>query len=330
MAVVASCNWGDYDWTTHALDHVGSTQAPFTGIYDIALVTEHTACLTNSYQRQVHCVTREGNVVGVFGAEGEGPGEFTSGPAVTRGPDGTVATISEDRLALFKSDGRMVSEITLPIAFLELAAPVGETILAQHFAGGMHLTPVEIDVATGDLVWERQGLHEVVRTECERLALGVASPEGGWAFPACQRELVFLANRDDRSALVVTSPTHSLELPNDRDIAEAEWVNSQYQWYDVDSFKETPKRNHLRRGSLVYDDQRRLWVATERDRAKYSHFDVYRDGEHVGSVRIRDRILAYDIYGPTLTALVERPPDLDGIAHLATDWYDISSIDFER
>jgi len=49
--------------------------------------------------------------------------------------------------------------------------------------------------------------------------------------------------------------------------------------------------------------------------------------EYVGSVQIRDRILGYDLFGSTLAVLVEREPDIDGIAWRAVDWYDIGEIE---
>ena len=96
---------------------------------------------------------------------------------------------------------------------------------------------------------------------------------------------------------------------------------------DLDADRETPKRNHLQIGSLAYDDQGRLWVATERDRAHFSYFDLYGGTEYVGSVQVKDRVLGYDLYGSTLAVLVERPLDADGIGWRALDWYDIAEVD---
>lgn len=329
-AAAASCSPGDeYTWVTSDLAPVSSTPAPFTDRYEIALVDDDIACVTNSFEFQVLCHARKGEVLAAFGREGDGPGEFSIPPALSRAPGGTLATFSEDRLTVFETDGRMVSETRLPVTFPQLAGPVGTTVFAQYARRGVDMTPVEIDFATGEVVWERHGINDIGRTECGRMSLGVASPNGGWTFPACQSELVFLEHRDDASATVIRSPTYSDELPNKRDIAEVEELSARYVWYDVVSYQATPKRNHLRRRPLAYDRRGRLWVATQRDRATFSYFDIFDEGmEHVGSVRIRDRILAYDLYGSTLAALVERTPDADGIARLATDWYDIGRLDF--
>ena len=47
-------------------------------------------------------------------------------------------------------------------------------------------------------------------------------------------------------------------------------------------------------------------------------------------MRIRDRLIDYDMLGSTLVALVERKPDRYGIAQLAIDWYDIGGVEVGR
>ena len=125
------------------------------------------------------------------------------------------------------------------------------------------------------------------------------------------------------------APTYAEEFPNDRDIAEIEFRNSRTAFrLDIDQYRATPKRNRLGVRSLAYDARGRLWVATERDRQHHSYLDIYAGVEHVGTVKVQDRLLGYDLYGPTLVALVEREPDADGIAYRWADWYDIGGLDF--
>lgn len=50
----------------------------------------------------------------------------------------------------------------------------------------------------------------------------------------------------------------------------------------------------------------RLWVATTRDREGYSYFDLFDGSNFVGAVRVRDRLLGYDILGNLLAVRVER------------------------
>ena len=61
----------------------------------------------------------------------------------------------------------------------------------------------------------------------------------------------------------------------------------------------------------------------------YSYLDVYDPGEaaFIGSIRVDDRIMGFDVLGSTLVVVVERPlspDDPDGIAERAVDWYDLS------
>jgi len=232
-------------------------------------------------------------------------------------------------LTVFEPTGRIISETTLPFGYLRPAAPIQTTLLGQHFGGGSEVTPVEISLSSGEVLWERPGLDSEVRTECGGVSLGVASPGGGWTFPACQRELVFFEARGDPAPSIIVAPTYTGELPNARDVAEIEFRNSRSAFrLDIDQYKETPKRNHLTIRSLAYDARGRLWVATQRDRQHHSYLDIYDGPEHVGTVRIQNRLLGYDLYGPTFVALVEREPDADGIAYRWADWYDISSLEF--
>ena len=221
VSAALGCDSGGTTTPTLALSPTAAVPVPFSNDGRVALVDQDVVCVTNSYEVRVRCVGRDGSVVGVFGREGEGPGEFESTPNLLRGPAGTVGTVS-----------------------------------------------------------------------------------------------------------VVQSPTYTEEFPNERDIAYVEANNRRYAIrMDVESYRETPKRNHLRVASLAYDDHGRLWVATERDRAVFSYFDLYVGTEYVGSAQIRDRILGYDLFGSTLAALVERAPDPDGIAWRAVDWYDIGELD---
>ena len=311
-----------------ALEPIASIPVPFSERHDVAIVGDGVLCVTNSYEVRVRCLGQDGSLVGVFGRKGEGPGEFPSTPGLVRGPGGTLGAVSENRLTVFEPTGIIVSETTLPFAYLRPAAPFGATILGQHFGGG-ELTPVEIRVSSGEILWDRPAMRSQVRTECGGVSLGVASPKGGWTFPACQRELVFFEGRDAPTPSIIVAPTYAEELPNARDIAEIEFRNSRSALrFDVEVYSETPKRNHLRVASLAYDARGRLWVATERDRQHNSYLDIYVGVEHVGTVRVQDRLVGYDLYGPTLVALVEREPDADGIAYRWADWYDISGLDF--
>ncbi len=312
---------------TVSLVSVASVPAPFSMASQPLLVDQDLICLPASFEMQVRCVDRNGDLVATFGREGEGPGEFKLPPRLLRGPNGTVGAISFNRLTIFTRGGDLVDHIILPINFPQPAAKAFDTTLLAHSPEGTF--PIEIDLSSGALLWERHDIPDIVQTECGRVGAGVVSPTGGWAHTACQRELVFLDDRDASTATVIQAPTYAEELPNERDIADFEnRARSVAFRMDVDAYRETPKRNHLRGGrSLAYDAQGRLWLATQRDRAQFSYLDLYVGTEYVGSVQVRDRLLGYDLYGSTLAVLVERAPDAAGIAWRALDWYDIAEVD---
>ena len=97
----------------------------------------------------------------------------------------------------------------------------------------------------------------------------------------------------------------------------------------VRDFAETPKLDRIVGRSMVYDASERLWVATQRDRDRYSYFDLYVDTAFVGSVQVRDRLLGFDILNGTLVALVERAlneHDADGVPDRGLDWYDVRQV----
>ena len=328
MAVATvACDSGTATTTpTVPLVPVASVPAPFSMASQPLLLDQDLVCLPATFEMQVRCIGRNGDLVATFGREGEGPGEFLLPPALLRGPNGTVGAISFNRLTIFTHGGDLVDQITLPINFPQPAEKAFDTTLLARSPDGL---PIEIDLSSGDFLWERPDIHDVAQTECGRVGVGAVSPTGSWAFTACQRELLFLDERDASTATVIQSPAYAAEFPNERDIAERESQASTLSFrVDVDAYRETPKRNHLRGSSpLAYDDQGRLWVATQRDRARFSYFDLYVGTEYVGSLQVRDRLLGYDLYGSTLAALVERAPGADGIGWRALDWYDIAEVD---
>ena len=330
VAATLCCGTDPAPKPTVALQPVASTVVPFSNQHDLAIVDETVLCVTNSYEARVRCLRPDGSLVGVFGRKGEGPGEFSSTPDLLRGPDGTLAAVSDNRLTLFRPNGHILSETTLPFGHLRPVALLEATVLAQHWGGGAEVTPVEISLPSGEVLWERPGLDSEVRVECEGgVSLGVSSPSGGWTFPACQRELVFFEQRDDRAPAIIVSPTYAEELPNERDVAEIESINSWAAFqYDVEAYSKAPKRNHLTIRPLAYDASGRLWVATQRDRRHHSYLDIFVGVEHIGTVRIQDRLMGYDLHGSTLVALVEREPNADGIAYRWADWYDIGGLEF--
>ena len=341
-----------------ALEPVTSSPAPLSYNDDIALVTEDLACVINSFEFQVQCGERSGAIVGVFGREGDGPGEFRTLAGVERGPDGALAVVDLrlDRLTFFSTDGTYESTVSMPGAFSPDGLWGTRVFGTDHFKNMefselstespedmLRPAHMEIDFVSGEVVWERSGITEAAEIECGPIILGRPDPRGGYVFRACQELLVFFEHRDDTTATVVPSPTYVEELPNQRDVDDyleglarlagtmaqaaggASVARSAMEPYAA-GYREDPKMWFLRGIPFNFDSEGRLWVGTTRDRDLYSYLDVWIGTEYAGTVRIRDRLLGYDLFGSTFAALVERAPGPDGIAERAIDWYDISEL----
>lgn len=90
------------------LTPVASARAPLSLGGDIALPSEGTACVIESYDYRIHCVPRDGGRAAVFGRRGQGPGEFPSEPSsIVRGPGGTIGVVSivRRRLSVYEPSG---------------------------------------------------------------------------------------------------------------------------------------------------------------------------------------------------------------------------------
>ncbi|MYA64182.1 MAG: hypothetical protein F4139_08265 [Gemmatimonadetes bacterium] len=336
---------------TFAPERIGTAQVPPSADGDVALLSGETiACVINSYEVQVRCVDRSGAVVGTFGREGEGPGEFESLSDVLGGPDGTVGAldIGNDRFGVYQPSGTLLTEVPLPGAavglspirrFAETLAGVSITVFdpvaMQAGAGpGGFLTLFEVDIASAELVREEEVPPVDAEVECGRILYGFPNPGGGWVFIACEGHLVFVGVGGEPT--VVRAPAYTGELPNDRDVAERiegmSFLASAGIPFDqerLDRYRNTPKNYHLLLGEQIFDEQGRLWIATQRDRDEYSYLDVYVPGDaaFLGTVRVDDRIMGFDLLGSTLVVVVERqlsPENPDGIPERAVDWYDLS------
>ena len=95
---------------------IASINAPLSFVDDIALVTDTVACVADSYEFQVHCLSSSGGTVGIFGRRGEGPGEFRGLGRLERADGGNVAVldIRLDRATVFGTDGTLLSEASAP------------------------------------------------------------------------------------------------------------------------------------------------------------------------------------------------------------------------
>lgn len=329
---------------------VAVSSVPLTRNPDVALVSETTACIGMSYETRVYCVDRTGNVVGIFGREGDGPGEFNIVASLARGPDGTIGVFDLDplRVTVFMPDGTMVSEAKIPPLFTP-ARSFQSTVSGYSFVipapGEMSEGPTpkalakainlfEVDLKTGEVLWMRRNLEHLGEDGCFPIP-GIPAPIGGWVFMGWCSGVYFLDHRDATNGRLVKSPVYVPEFPNDRDVAAylegmrfAGPVPAELLKSFEEEYRAQPKIPYHGAGTLAYDGKDRLWYATSRDRDNFSYLDVWVGTDYAGTVRIRDRLMGYDILGSTLAALVERKPDRSGIAAKAIDWYDIGDLEF--
>ena len=333
----AGCTTDPAEPSIVVLKPVATTAAPYSRIDDIALVTPDIACVIDSYEFRVRCGDRAGDVLGVFGRKGEGPGEFGSLPALERGADGTVGIfdLRLNRLSFHAPSGKLVSQVSMPRRFAphdisdQRVLGIRVEFTDQLTGDGGTWIPGEVDLLSGEVLWERSDLEDVADTECGKVRKGWPDGRGGFVFWACQHELVFLEHRDAGSASVVASPTYFEELPNQRDVdGYLTGIFAMGSEEYVAQYRKTPKRWFLTPEPINFDFKGRLWVATTRDRDTYSYIDIWNGQQYAGTLRIRDRLMGFDLLGTTFAALVERTPGPNGIARRAIDWYDISVLDF--
>ena len=326
---------------------------PLSESEEVALLAdERTACVIDSYEGQVRCVAGEGAVAGVFGREGEGPGEFGDPTYLARGEAGTVGVVDSDlgRFTVFEPSGAYVSDVVLPRVFQPgpsfgtAVSGVSLDYMAMLDGGnsGSLMTRYDVDLASGEVVRQEGSPPGPWDIECGQVIHGIPDRAEGWAFLACEGHLIFVGDTGD--ATVLRAPMYVPELPDERDVAQLEemlrgfnsrrgFPISQGVEEQLESYRATPKNYHLSAGQQLFDAANRYWIATQRDRHEWSYLDVYDNAEYVGSVRVRDRLQAFDLLGSTLVVLVDRqvgPDDADGIPDRALDWYDIGDLPFGR
>ena len=145
--------------------------------------------------------------------------------------------------------------------------------------------------------------------------------------------MLFVADRNDDIGVLVQAPFYTPEYPTRKDVARyLEACRSPASMFLAIPCEPAKFRRRSKRYGVHYwgDDQNRLWVLTERDREEFSYLDIYVGPEFVGSVRVRQRAVAFDVLGSTLAVLVDRPvgpDDADGFPDRGIDWYDIGRLE---
>lgn len=329
---------------------VGSAEVPFSNSRAIALLADgRTACVVDSYEHRIRCVDPDGSVVGVFGREGEGPGEFEFPSDLVRGESGSVGVFDMGlgRFTIFEAGGALVQTVRLPgsgdlnptDAFGESLSGIETTVEPNAYAAGAaeggFQTLYELDIASGTMHRSEELPPVPVRVDCGRIMYGRPNPRGGWVFLACEGHVVFVA--EDGTTTLTQAPTYSRELPTKLDVAEyrAESENLAARGLPVseerlEEYENTPKRYQLAPNKHGFDAEGRWWIATLRDHREFSYLDIFADGRYVATVRVRDRLWGFDILESMLVVVVDRLPesgvDPDAIGTRGVDWYDIGGL----
>ena len=317
----------------------------------IVAVDSETACVLLTYSPEVRCLDKTGVIVGTFGAQGQGPGEFQSPTQLIRGSAGSIGVldVGRSRLSVWTGDGILLHDVRIPFMFTPVSS-IGTTVFGTYenpqfgseVAEAEPTMLAEIAARSGEVV----SLTEIrpptptdfgYDPECEGTILhqGSRNSRGEIVFGLCFRDLVFWRSTDN--AIVIRQPYSPDPLSaTDREEIEDEYrrglsggphsaaVDEMIQM--VTTSARTPYNWNRTR---VHDGWDRLWVALVRDRIDHSYFHVYSDTTFVDTVEIRDRLLAFDIVDSTLVALVARKPT-EGWTDLwrpALDWYRLSGED---
>ncbi len=73
---------------------------------------------------------------------------------------------------------------------------------------------------------------------------------------------------------------------------------------------------------MTYGPGETLWIASTRDRDRYSYIDIFRSNRRVGVVRVVDRLISYNVHEDEVVVLVERRHSgPSGMRPLGIDWY---------
>ena len=354
LALVGACGRDDADGEPiFTPEIIGTADLPLSESDEVALLAdERVACVFDSYETQVRCVDAEGAVVGVFGREGEGPGEFDAADLV-RGEAGTVGVHDPGlgRFTVFEPSGAYLSEAPVPVSTFEPHRSFGAILsgvsvdIAAMLAGGTSgslMTRYDVNVASGEVVREEASPAGPWDVACGEVVWGIPDRADGWVFVACEGHLIFIG--DTREATVVRAPTYLAEPPDERDVARRREMLMAINMANgfpaatgldefLESYRATPKKYFLSTADQLVDAANRYWIATQRDTHEWSYLDVYENAEYAGSVRVRDRLRGFDLFGSTLVALVERqvgPDDADGVPDRALDWYEIGDLGLGR
>lgn len=340
-----------------SIEHLSrSAPLPPSTNHSIALLAERVACIVDSYAVRVECGPPDGsNWSTVNSGVGEGPGELRSVLSLVRVDTVTVGAYDyrNGRMSYFSVDGAEVESISVPSfgapfpSLWEGAAvllPMRRTrvddgeVLELTWVVGPGYPDESLDPSGGDESpsgFARPGRLGPIPDGAPVLSHRSAVPtsplrlrNGDILLHAFDGVLLRLGPTG-AAARLISLPDRPPEPLNERDIEAriASYRNvfgSEMPTGRVRSLRTRIKSPVMGDQAIREDGWGRVWIATTRDRDRYSYFEVMKRDRFEEAVRVSDRMLGYDIRGSLLAVLVEGPePDAAGIHPRFLDLYRI-------
>ena len=317
---------------------------PPTETSDVILLDGGTACVIDTYWTRIECREPSGAAFR-FGREGEGPGEFRYPNDIVRGPNGTIGVLDSRllRMSFFSRKGEFLSSVPgIPQGFRTRNPSVAGGLIGAVIRRRM---TVEIDPATGRILWEREFPVEDDVTACStprygtarhQLAGGYNDRTGGLIFVTCYGEfLVRYADRTAPGPSGIVRSTYVERYATEEDVAaelnvlDARRAGGFRPNVSAEDIRAEPRVSY---GARMVDDRSRFWAVSHwnwSDEVFYdeSYIDMHRltdDGLTFGvTLQVADKALALDVLGDTLAVFVMR--DTGGVVpEYRVDWYDVS------
>lgn len=343
LAVLGSfvaCGSGEVDDPRVPERWASSVGAPYTQSPFLRLVGDSTACLVDSYEAQVVCGGPAWQDVTRFGREGRGPGEFNAIQAISSLSSDRLGVVDfgNQRVTVLGAGGRIETTISFAGSPSLVRAAGDSAMLVAELDGGQWATGdpaagrrtrvARIQPGSWTLRWDTLVLPDTVPVTGIPLAGGAWSPQYGYVF--LQYPYRMLRFSPTGAFLGTLTPAHfEPELPSDQDVEEriadlTKLFGRPPSGDAIDEWRAQPKRGVMSVQHVTFSEDGVLWIGTSRDRTLWSYIDAYDEGgsAFLGSVRVHDRLLAFDVRDGTLAALVEGE-DSSGVPMNRIDWYTI-------
>jgi len=299
----------------------------------ITLITEQQACIIDSYEVRVMCGDRQWRTTQSYGGQGEGPGQFRQPAALIRLAAGQIGVVDLDLQRLTILPG--TETVRVPPLFRPLAGIESDTLVAGLFESFSR------DRTTVNAAWLSLSSDSLLNRVAFRyqpsddwpirpfLIGGTTLGDGDFVFNISNRAVV---RYGPDGALIgeFDIPEREPVYPSEEDVRRrAQDIRRIFgetpRLQELETFAETAKAPLLPWSPVLVGPDDFIFIGSSRDRETHSYIDVLQDGRQVGTLRVRGRLLSFDVLDDTLATLVERTgqADEDGLTPRGIDWYQI-------